>query len=249
MFHHRKGLVADWEQIAAAELTAWDVFSPDEHEELAAAADWLLRHKHWEAAHGFELDDEIVTTLSLLAAIPVLALDVDHYREVSAIIVYPTTIASHGTYAGPVRGTVTDGVIPVLGQAHERRGPVLLAWDDARHAAHHPGRGRNVVFHEFAHKLDMLDDLSDGTPPLEFPEQRARWVEVCTAAYDALRAGHDVVPLDPYGAVSVAEFFAVATEAFFDAPVKLAEHQPDLYEVLRGFYKQDPATRARRAVG
>ncbi len=103
------------------------------------------------------------------------------------------------------------------------------------------------MFHEFAHKIDMLDDVIDGTPPLA-KEQLARWVEVCTEAYTALREGAHRPPLDPYGGVYPAEFFAVATEAFFDVPSKLERHEPDLYEVLRGFYKQDPAERARRKV-
>jgi Mlc titration factor MtfA (ptsG expression regulator) len=247
VFHHRKGLLEGWDQIATERLGAWDAFSADEREQLAADADWLLRHKHWEAARGFALDDEIVTTIALQAAVLILGLDVDYYREVSAIVVYPTTIMSHGTYAGPIRGTVTDSVFPVLGEAHDLRGPVLLAWDDVVHSASNPGHGRNVVFHEFAHKLDMLDDLVDGTPPLQFKEQVARWVEVCTRAYNLLRDGEPAPPLDPYGGTSVAEFFAVATEAFFDAPVKLEQHQPDLFEIFRGFYKQDPAERARRA--
>lgn len=246
MFHHRKGLVEGWEQIATEHIGAWSAFSPDERDELAGIADWMLRHKHWEAANHFELNDDIVTTISLLAAVLILGLDTDYYRDVSAIIVYPTTILSHGVYAGPVRGTVTDGVVPVLGEAHGQRGALLLAWDDVLHAAQNPGHGRNVVFHEFAHKLDLLDGVTDGTPPLEFKEQLARWVEVCTEAYAALREGAHRPPLDAYGGTSVAEFFAVATEAFFDAPVKLEEHEHDLFEVLRGFYKQDPAERARR---
>src|SRR3981189_881871 len=199
MFHHRKGLSDEWEGITTEHLGAWDTFSAYERDELAGIADWLLRHKHWEAANQFELNDEILTTIALEAAVLVLGLDTDYYREVSTIIVYPTTILSRGTYAGPVRGTVTDEVTPVLGQAHDRRGAILLAWDDVLHAARHPGRGRNVVFHEFAHKLDMLDDVTDGTPPLETKEQLARWVEVCTEAYTALREGEDRPPLAPYG--------------------------------------------------
>jgi Mlc titration factor MtfA (ptsG expression regulator) len=176
----------------------------------------------------------------------VLGLSVDEYREVGAIIVYPTAMQSRGVYAGPVRGTVTDGVIPVLGEAHDRRGPVLLAWDQTRDAARSPGRGHNVVYHEFAHKLDMLDDLLDGTPPLARRGDFDRWLEVCTEAYEALRAGIDRPPLQPYGATNPAEFFAVATEAFFDVPEALAQHEPRLYEVLRDFYEQDPAARIRR---
>ena len=105
------------------------------------------------------------------------------------------------------------------------------------------------MFHEFAHKLDMLDDMTDGTPPLETKEQLARWIRVCTDAYTALREGVHRPPLDPYGGVSPAEFFAVATEAFFDAPLALEQHEREVFEVLRDFYKQDPAERARRVSG
>jgi Mlc titration factor MtfA (ptsG expression regulator) len=245
MFHRRTGLPDDWEAVVSERLGAWKRFRDDEREQLAGIADWLLRHKHWEAAHDFALDDVILTTIAVEAAVLVLALDVDYYREVSAIIVYPTTVLSRGTYAGPVRGTLIDGVVPVLGEAHDRRGPIVLAWDEVEHAARHPGRGSNVVFHEFAHKLDMLDDLIDGTPPLP-KEHLARWIEVCTDAYTALREDRPRPPLDPYGGVSPGEFFAVATEAFFDAPSALEEHEPDLYAVLRDFYQQDPAERARR---
>jgi hypothetical protein len=100
-----------------------------------------------------------------------------------------------------------------------------------------------VVFHEFAHKVDMLDNLLDGTPPLPSRGDVARWVEVCTEAYKALRSGVERPPLQPYGATNPAEFFAVATEAFFDVPVALQHNEPKLYEVMRDFYRQDPATR------
>jgi Mlc titration factor MtfA (ptsG expression regulator) len=246
VFHRRKGLSDDWARVAESSLAWWGSFSADEQTQLADIADWLLRHKHWEAAHGFELSDEILTVLALSAAVLVLGLDTDYYREVSAIVVFPTTIMSRGEYAGPVRGTVTDGVVPVLGQAHDRRGAILIAWDEARDAALNPGHGRNVVFHEFAHKLDMLDDVTDGTPPLP-KEQMARWVAVCTEAYESLQSGAARPPLDPYGATNPAEFFAVATEAFFDAPVALRTNEPDVYEVLAAFYNQDPAVRSRRA--
>jgi MtfA peptidase len=247
VLHRRKGLPEEWERIAAAQLAAWAGFEADEREELGAIADWLLRHKNWEAAHGFTLDDDMRTVIAIEAALLVLALGTDYYREVSAIVVHPSTIMSRGVYAGPVRGTVTDGVVPVYGQAHDRRGAILIAWDEALLAARSPGRGRNVVFHEFAHKIDMLDDVTDGTPPLATKETLARWVAVFTDAYAALRDGTPRPPLDFYGGVSPAEFFAVATETFFDAPIALEEHEPDVFTVLRDFYRQDPAERVRRA--
>lgn len=223
----------------------WALLEDREREVLEASSDWLLRHKHWEAAHGFALTDEITVTIAAQAALLVLGLSVDELREVSAIIVYPTAMLARGEYSGPVPGTVTDGIVPVVGQAHDRRGPVLLAWDQADDAARYPGHGSNVVYHEFAHKLDMLDHVIDGTPPLTRGDV-ARWVEVCTEAYGALRAGDERPPLQPYGATDPGEFFAVATEAFFDVPVMLEDHEPKLYEVMRDFYNQDPAARARR---
>jgi Mlc titration factor MtfA (ptsG expression regulator) len=235
-----------WLDIVEAHVAVWGVLDDDERERIESASDWLLRHKHWEAAHGFALNDEITVTIAVEAALLVVGLSVDEYREVSAIIVYPTAMQSRGTYAGPIPGTLTDAVVPVLGEAHDGRGPVLLAWDEAVAAARRPGRGHNVVFHEFAHKLDMVDDILDGTPRLMNRRDLDRWVEVCTEAYEALRAGIERPPLQPYGATNPAEFFAVATEAFLDVPIMLEDREPRLYEVLRDFYRQDPAARARR---
>ena len=247
MIRRRKGLPRDWETIAAAHLGSWSGFDAGERERLGDLGDWLLRHKNWEASHGFALDDVIRTTIAIEAAMLILALDTTYFREVSAIIVYPTTILSRGERAGPVHGTMTDEVMEVFGEAHDRRGAILIAWDEALDAALDPGHGDNVVFHEFAHKIDMLDDMTDGTPPFLSKEQLARWVEVCTDAYVALRDGIPRTPLDPYGGVSPAEFFAVATETFFDAPLALEAHEPEVFAVLRDFYGQDPAERARRA--
>jgi Mlc titration factor MtfA (ptsG expression regulator) len=248
VLHRRRGLPEDWLEIVDEHVAVWRLLDDDEREVVEGVSDWLLRHKHFEAANGFELVDEITVTIAVQAAVLVLGLSVDDYREVSAVIVYPTTMRSSGVHAGPASGTVTDEPVAVLGEAHDRRGPVLLAWDQVEEAARTPGTGHNVVFHEFAHKLDMADGIIDGTPRLDRREDRERWIEVCTEAYDALRSGVDRSPLQPYGATNPAEFFAVATEAFFDVPVMLERHEPDLYMVLRGFYRQDPAERARRPI-
>jgi Mlc titration factor MtfA (ptsG expression regulator) len=101
----------------------------------------------------------------------------------------------------------------------------------------------NVVWHEFAHKLDMLDGTVDGTPPLADEVAMAEWVRVCTPEYERLRDGLPDPLLRSYGGTNTGEFFAVATEVFFGRPVDLRELKPELYRVLAGFYRQDPARR------
>jgi Mlc titration factor MtfA (ptsG expression regulator) len=243
VLRRRKGLPEDWRAIVETNVAVWQRLDDEEQESLRERCEGLLRHKHWEASGGFALTEEMRVTVAALAALLVMNLDLREYEEVSAIILYPSAMQSRGEYAGPVAGTVSDGVVPVIGQAHDRRGPVLLAWDEALAAARNPGTGHNVVFHEFAHKLDMADNLLDGTPPMRERADLARWVEVCTEAFQALRSGIDRPPLQPYGATNPSEFFAVATEAFFDVPVALRHNEPDLYDVMRTYYQQDPAAR------
>ncbi|MGI9577600.1 MAG: zinc-dependent peptidase [Microthrixaceae bacterium] len=245
MFRKRppqEALPEGWRDTLAARISHWQHLDPDEQERLGDLAGMLIDRKNWEAAQGFELDDEMVLVIAAQAALLVLGLTFEHYREVGAIIVHPTTVVLHGPRGSSVQGLMTDAPMPILGQA-AHKGPILIAWDAVAADARHPERGHNVVFHEFAHKLDMLDDVVDGTPPLP-PEQHDRWVEVCTKEYEHLQSGRDKL-LSAYAGVNVGEFFAVATEVFFDQPVQMCEQKPDLYGVLSGFYQQDPATRVR----
>jgi Mlc titration factor MtfA (ptsG expression regulator) len=138
-------------------------------------------------------------------------------------------------------GLVSSGPLPLLGQAHHR-GPVLLSWAAVRGSGR-VGRGDDVVLHEFAHQLDMLDGVIDGTPPLADDEALARWVAICTRVYDDLRAGRGSPVLRAYAGTNPGEFFAVATETFFCRPHDVREHEPALYAELAAFYGQDPAAR------
>jgi Mlc titration factor MtfA (ptsG expression regulator) len=146
---------------------------------------------------------------------------------------------------------VEEGVLPTLGEAH-LRGPVVLSWDAVRRAGRHPETGHNLVIHEFAHKLDMLDGYADGVPPLGDASEYGHWREVCDQEYDRLvrraERGESTL-LDPYGSLDPAEFFSVVTEAFFDHPIALKEEHPELYEVFSRFFRQDTAERERRARG
>jgi MtfA peptidase len=239
----RDPLPESWEAVTARALDHWRYLDDDERARLRDLMAWLLGRKRWEAAQGFGLTDEMRVVIAAQASLLILGLDVDCYRDVTSIIVHPTTMMSRQVRPGPARGVYTDDPFPIIGEAHDRRGPVLIAWDAARADARHPHRGRNVVIHEFAHKLDMLDNIINGTPPLPDREARQRWIDVCTREYRLLRAGEGGHLVDLYAATNPGEFFAVVSETFFSLPAELAEEKPDLYAVLSEYFRQDPAAR------
>jgi Mlc titration factor MtfA (ptsG expression regulator) len=238
----RRGLPPDGRALIEQHLAVWPLLDDSEQQRLLQTADELLSRKRWEAARGFELSDTVRVVIAAQAALLVLGLSADHYRLVSAIIVHPSTMQTSGVRAGPSPGTVTADPLAVLGLAQDGRGPVVLAWDQVIAGAHRSQPGNNVVLHEFAHKLDMLDGTIDGTPLLP-RDLRADWVRVCTDVYEDLVAGRPRPPMRWYGATNPGEFFAVATEVFFEQSRELAAYEPALYEVLTRFYRQDPASR------
>ncbi len=227
-------------------MAHWRLLADEERDLLEAITVHLLDRKRWEAANGFELTETMRLLIAAQAALLGLGLGIDSYRNVKTVLVHPTTQLLRGQRAGPVSGVVTDAPMPILGQTRFA-GPVSIAWDEAVDNARHPERGHNVVYHEFAHKLDLLDGMVDGTPPLETDEQAQRWVDVCTREYEALHAGRGGHLLRDYAAVNTGEFFAVATEVFFDLPARMRREKPDLYGVLTDFYHQDPAARTDRS--
>jgi MtfA peptidase len=191
---------------------------------------------------GIEVTDEIRVTIAYEACLLVLNLGIEWYRDVTSVIVYPTTVVRQGAH-GIGDGIVDAAATPLLGEAR-LHGPVVVVWDTARRQARHPQRGHNVVLHEFAHKLDMYDGVADGVPALR-RQDRAEWQTAMGQTLQALRE-RPVPPLDPYGATNPAEFFAVATEAFFEMPTALRSSVPSIYELLSRFYRQDTAMRFRR---
>jgi Mlc titration factor MtfA (ptsG expression regulator) len=239
----REELPEDWEdQIAAIDRRWWDL-SVDERTRRRDLMEPLLAGLRWEAARGFEVSDQVRLVIASQAVRPLLGLADPRYPNVRTVIVHATTLVSAGERPGPAPGVYEDDEVVLAGEASHGRGPIVLAWDEVVWDLRHPRRGRNVVVHEFAHKLDMVDDVVDGTPVLLDPALRKRWIEVCTAVFEELdRDGSPV--LDDYGAEDPGEFFAVATEAFFTRPDALAHHHPELYEVLAAYFRQDPATAA-----
>jgi len=237
------GFTPAWRELLTSRMVHYSMLDDSERERLEHLALRLVVDKHWEAAAGFELTDDIEVTIAAQAALLLLGLPDDSFDGVHAIIVHPTTQVLTGPHSMHP-GLVSDEPMPILGQA-AMHGPVVIAWDSALAAARHPERGFNVVYHEFAHKLDMRSGGMDGTPPLADQAQLDRWVAVCTEAFERLARGRAGHALSTYGGVNPSEFFAVATEAFFDVPRALRAQEPALYDVLADYYRQDPASRQR----
>ena len=238
-----RSLPAEPEQLLGRHVGEWAYLDATERAALVAATAELLAAWKWEAASGFALTDEMCTVIAAQGALIGLGTGLEVLEEIGTVLVHPSTMVSSLTRPGPVAGLLTDEPVYLHGEAHYR-GPMLLAWDAVRSDTRRFGHGFNVVIHELAHKLDMLDGMIDGTPPLP-AEERERWIEVCTGEYERLRAGDNDPLLRDYAATDTGEFFAVAAEVFFDRSVELATAKPDLYDVLRSFFGSDPAERRR----
>jgi Mlc titration factor MtfA (ptsG expression regulator) len=234
---------AAWAQWLSQNVLHYRDLGPNEQAALREIVQVLIAEKNWEGCGGLTLGDEIKVTIAAQAALLLLAIDHDYFPRVLSILVYPTEYLTPHEYIGP-DGVVHEG-LSNLGEAWYR-GPVILSWDDAAYDGLHPYDGENLVLHEFAHQLDMEDRETDGTPPLAARGERRRWQQVMETEYQQLiedtEQGRRVL-LDEYGATDRAEFFAVATECFFERPSDMQRRHPDLYHVLRSYYRQDPAAR------
>jgi Mlc titration factor MtfA (ptsG expression regulator) len=219
----------------------------DEQSRLEGIARVLIAEKNWEGCGGLVVTDEMRVVIAAQAALLLLEIEHDYFDDVASILVFPTS------YETPFETHVGDGIVGE-GYAHQGeawyRGPVVLAWDAARHGPIDPRDGHNLVLHEFAHHLDASNGFFDGTPLLDRRAAYKEWARVMNAAFERLQDDVDAdrrTVLDPYGATNEAEFFAVATETFFEKPRRLARKHPELYEVLRSYYRQDPLQRLERA--
>jgi Mlc titration factor MtfA (ptsG expression regulator) len=243
----------EWNGILERNVAFLQDLDESEREHLRALVQVFIAEKHWEGCGGLVLDDEMKVTIAAEACRMILALDHSLFGDVESILVYPSAVVR--PRSAPMmfgRGPLieTDGGLPIDGESM-RGGPVVLAWDSSRRGAR-DAHGRNLVIHEFAHKIDQLNGAADGTPPLESASEARSWARVFSEAFLALRervqAGEGEGPrgggvLDAYGAKNEAEFFAVATEAFFERADALAEELPELYELMARFFRQDPRGR------
>lgn len=249
--HRRKRLMkqklpAKWLSIIERNVTYHRCLSPEEQIELQGLIQVFLDEKEFEGCGGLEITDEILVTITAQACILLLGRETDLYPTLRSILVYPHV------YVAPMKKVasdflVTEGLEARFGESWSH-GNVVLSWDDVLKGASDIHDGHNLVFHEFAHQLDEESGAADGAPVLPKRSMYIAWARVLSEEYMALIKSIEQnrpTLLDKYGATSPAEFFAIATEFFFEKPVELKRLHPELYEQLRLFYQRDPACKVK----
>lgn len=201
----------------------------------------FVAERHWEGCNGLTVTDEMRVTIAAQACLMGLGFPAMPFERLLSVLIYPDTYVIKDVRQQPW-GVVQETDEPALGQAWYR-GPVLLSWREVLAQSTGMQPARNVVIHEFSHLLDMENRSIDGIPDLDHT-QLPNWVAIFEDAYERLvrkaRLGR-VSVLDDYGASSKIEFFAVSSEAFFEQPQRLREEFPSLYDILKDYYRQDPA--------
>ena len=236
MLHESHVAPEQWRQVEA-QMPFLGHLDADDRQRLRQLALQFLGEKALHGARDFILSGGDRLAIALQACLPILRLGLDYYDGWAEAIVYP------GEFVVPRSIVDEDGIVHeyddvLSGEAWED-GPVVLSWPQEGDAA----AGINVVIHEFAHKLDMLNGVPSGQPPLHPGMSRSAWQRDFSMAYEDFTARLDNgadTPLDPYAGEHPAEFFAVASEAFFVDPQRLFAAYPAVYRQLARFYRQNP---------
>jgi MtfA peptidase len=206
---------------------------------LRVLATLFLDSKSLEPTKGLQLDDADCVLLATHACLPILKLGLDWYDGWHSVIVYPDAFIPRRQKMDAA-GVVHESNTMLAGEAWGR-GPVILSWAEVLNAGTKPGH--NVVIHEMAHKLDLLNGEANGFPPLHRRMDHVAWSRIFSGTFERMKEDqrHGVeLPIDPYALESPAEFFAVTSEQFFESPANLREHLPDVYRQLALFYRQHP---------
>ena len=220
----------------------------DAEKRLKSLTEQFLAEKEFSAAGGLTLNDEICVSIAVQGCLPVLELGLSAYRGWVGIVVYPDE------FVVPRRIEDEDGIVHefddvLSGEAWEG-GPLVISWHDVQLAGHADSAGYNVVIHEFAHKLDMLNGEADGIPALHSGLDEDGWIAVFDAAFEdfcrRVDADEETI-IDPYASQDHGEFFAVISEVLFLTPQVVAGDYPELYDLLRRYYRQDPLQRLTKA--
>ncbi len=203
---------------------------------------WFLHSKSINGVQGLDVTLPMRVAVAAQACLLILNLDIGYFDNWVEVILYPGAFRVKHEQRDAI-GLVHNEASALTGEAW-LRGPVILSWDDVERDTYHSQAGHNVVLHEFAHKLDGLNGVTNGMPPLRRGMSRKGWAEALSGAYAALcrqvAAGESAF-INPYAATSPAEFFAVLSEYFFTAPDILKRCCPAVHRQLALFYRQAAA--------
>jgi hypothetical protein len=238
----RQVFPAEWLNIIERNVPLYRKLPAEDKKELQRHILIFIAEKRFEGCGGLEITDEIKVTIAAQACILLLHRQTDYYPGLFSILVYPQA------YVVPKTRYITGVVLEEGGEIRLgeswHHGSVVLSWDDVRRSATDIEDGHNVVFHEFAHQLDVSGGKRDSTPIIRDRSSYIAWARILQKDYENLQRevsqNRDTF-LDEYGATDPAEFFAVATECFFEKPKQMQRLYPDLYNELKHFYQQDPA--------
>lgn len=237
-------MVPEWLDYLSNNVEYYKSLSEIERSKLCDCMRIIVAEKHWEGCEGLRVTDEMKVTIAAQASLLLLGVEPGYYFDgVQSILVYPRAFSRSGRSRGGM--VVDDDDQELLGEAWHG-GPIVLSWPDVLRGGRDARDGRNLVLHEFAHHLDGLDGEMGGSPPLATRDQQQRWYRVTEQEYQRLAkhaARGKATLLDHYGASNKAEFFAVATECFFEQPGEMLQRHSELYAILSDFYRQDPAER------
>lgn len=231
-----------WEQILERNVKHYLLLPPFLANELRQNVQIFLAEKNFEGCGGLEVTEEMKVTVAGLACLLLLNRKTSHYKDLSTVLLYPKAYRVSNASSDGV--TVSEQFQGRLGESWES-GTVVLSWSDVSSSAHNIKDGHNLVLHEFAHQLDQEDGRGDGVPIFDQESMYTTWAEVLSPEYEKLRkraAKGKPSVLDEYGATNPAEFFAVATETFFEKPSQLKAKHAALYEELAEYYRVDPAS-------
>jgi hypothetical protein len=230
-----------WAQ-AFRQLPLLDGLSEPERDRLRELAILFLHFKSLEGTHGLTVSQHMSLIIALQACLPILKLGMQWYNGWVSVIVYPSEFVPDRTYVDEI-GLAHQSDSVLSGESWGR-GPVIISWEQSQHAG--VVDGFNLIIHEFAHKLDLLNGVANGFPPLHRGMSPAKWSKVMAEAFAdfqyKINSGIHP-PIDGYAATSPAEFFAVFSEVFFERPDILQTFYPQVYDQFKQFYRQDPLAR------
>lgn len=238
----RKPFPDQWQEILERDVPVWSRLPARYHEPFRIRVKVFMDEKLFEGCNGLQLTETHKVVISAYACLPILEEPSDYYRDLQVILLYPDDYMAT-VHEEDEAGVITSGTEARKGESWDT-GSIILSWSDIEENLYRSPDGQNLILHEFAHQLDQHYGLTAGISEEGRVIHDDEWNRALASAFSEFRRKlrrRAKTCLDPYGAEHPAEFFSVATEAFFEIPAKLKSEYPALYDALAEFYRLDPA--------